>query len=50
MTVTVMKKTIVTISSSRGPPHPAETPRINAEITAHNAPNIQVLGPSATTQ
>ncbi len=49
-TVTAMKKTMVTTSSTLGPPRPADTPRISAEITAQIAPNIQVLGPSATTQ
>src|SRR3954469_4041596 len=48
--VTATKNTMVTTSSRRGPPRPADTPRIRAAITAHIAPNIQVLGPSATTQ
>ena len=48
--VTPTKKTTVTTSSILAPPLPAEMPKINAEITAQIAPNIHVLGPSATTQ
>ncbi len=48
--VTPTKNTTVTTSSNRSPPNPADMPMISAATTAQIAPNIQVLGPSATTQ
>jgi hypothetical protein len=48
--VTPTKNTTVTISNSRGPPKPIDTPRITADSTAQSEPYSHVLGPSATTQ
>ena len=48
--VTPEKNTTVTTSSNRTPANPADTPSSTVASTAQTAPNIQVLGPSATSQ